>query len=383
MLLFVFAHFGHHLLIALLVPLLPFIRNEFALDYAQAGWVVSACTLSYGVGQLPAGWLADRIGPRIIITIGISGVALFGFLVGMAPSYILMAVFLMLMGILGGGYHPASVPVISTFVEPQNQGQALGIHQLGGTASYFLAPLIAVGVATALGWRGAFIGVAIPIMIFGIIFYVLLGRRGYTGKANLITTESHTKATSTPRHLSPVVAFLILSIFGQALAESTISFTPLFAIDQFGAGEEVGGFMLSLAYSAGFWAGPLGGYLSDRWGSATVMLGASLAAGPLIYLLNLTSYNWSIYAVLLIIGTFMYLRMPVAESYIISHTSEHNRSTMLGIYYSGSRGGIGAIMPALGYLIDRVGFPIGFTVVAAIQILVTLVCAIFLWKNRG
>ena len=39
----------------LIVPLLPFIRNYFALDYTQAGLVISAFTLSYGVGQLPAG----------------------------------------------------------------------------------------------------------------------------------------------------------------------------------------------------------------------------------------------------------------------------------------------------------------------------------------
>jgi len=51
----VLAHFGHHLLVALLVPLLPYIRDDFVLDYSQAGWLVSAFTLSYGISQLPAG----------------------------------------------------------------------------------------------------------------------------------------------------------------------------------------------------------------------------------------------------------------------------------------------------------------------------------------
>ena len=70
--LFVLAHFVHHLLTALTIPLLPFIRSDFSLDYAQSGWAVSAFSLSYGFGQLPAGWLADRIGARLILTIGIS-----------------------------------------------------------------------------------------------------------------------------------------------------------------------------------------------------------------------------------------------------------------------------------------------------------------------
>ncbi|MDP7525779.1 MAG: MFS transporter, partial [Dehalococcoidales bacterium] len=56
------AHFSHHLIAALLQPLLPFIRDDFALDYTQAAWIVSAYTLAYGFSQLPGGWLADRIG---------------------------------------------------------------------------------------------------------------------------------------------------------------------------------------------------------------------------------------------------------------------------------------------------------------------------------
>ena len=37
--LFVLAHFGHHLLTALPVPMLPLIRDEFTLDYTQSGLV--------------------------------------------------------------------------------------------------------------------------------------------------------------------------------------------------------------------------------------------------------------------------------------------------------------------------------------------------------
>ncbi len=91
------AHLGHHLLgQAILVPLLPFIRDEFTLDYTQAGWLVSAFMIPYGISQLPGGWIADRIGPRIVIAIGVSGVALFGLLVGLSPTYIIMIVFLVL-----------------------------------------------------------------------------------------------------------------------------------------------------------------------------------------------------------------------------------------------------------------------------------------------
>ncbi|MFC1988382.1 MFS transporter, partial [Chloroflexota bacterium] len=92
--LFVLAHFSHHLIAALLQPLLPLIRDDFALDYTQASWVVSAFTLAYGISQLPAGWLTDRLGARAMIAIGITGAAICGLVVGLSPSYTLMVVFL-------------------------------------------------------------------------------------------------------------------------------------------------------------------------------------------------------------------------------------------------------------------------------------------------
>src|SRR3989304_1073092 len=124
--LFVLAHFSHHLIAALLQPLLPLIRDDFKLDYTQAGWVVSAFTLAYGISQLPAGWLADRIGARLLITIGISGVAVAGLLVGLSPTYTIMVISLVVMGILGGGYHPAASPLVSASVDQNKRGRALG-----------------------------------------------------------------------------------------------------------------------------------------------------------------------------------------------------------------------------------------------------------------
>ena len=380
--LFVLAHFAHHLLSALLTPLLPFIRDEFALNYTQAGWVVSAFFVSYGISHLPAGWLADRVGPRILITVGISGVALAGLLVGLSPTYIMMVIFLVLLGLMGGGYHPASAPLISAAVESNSRGRALGIHQIGGSASYFLAPLIAVAIATALGWRGSFIWLSIPTIIFGIVFYVLLGRRGYAEKAKSRITGSDIETPPTPGHWRRLVSLIILSVVGQALLVSATSFVPLFLVDHFGASEESAGAMLALIYGVGLGAGPLGGYLSDRLGRLPLIIVVSLITGPIIYLLNLAPYFWGILVVLIAIGMVRHMPMPVAEAYIIGQTSERNRSTILGIYYFGSRGGPGVITPIIGYLIDHFGFHTSFSVVGATMVVLTIGCSIFLWGSR-
>ena len=376
------AHFGHHLITALLIPLLPYIRNDLSLTYTQAGWLGSAFSLAYGISQLPAGWLADRIGSRIVLTFGVAGVGVAGLLIGLAPTYVMLALFLVILGIAGGGYHPAAAPLVSASVKAKNRGRALGLHQVGGSGSFFLAPLIAAGIASAFGWRGTFLAVSVPVIAFGIVFYILLGRLVYSQNAEQRMYASHDEITPSPRRLRQLVVVVILGIASMALVYSTISFVPLFIVDHFeGVSNEAAAAMVSLIYFGGLWAGPLGGYLSDRLGSVPVILAAGFIAGPAIYLQNLTPFGIAFSAVLIIIGMAMHLGMPVVEAYIISHTSERKRSTVLGIYYLGSRGGL-AIAPVIGYLIDHYGFYTTFSIVGATMVAVTFICTILLWGSR-
>jgi MFS family permease len=375
---FVLAHFSHHLLIALLVPLMPLIRDEFALDYTQSGLLFSVFTMSYGISQLPAGWLADRVGARILITIGICGVALAGLLVGLSQTYAMMLGFLALMGVLGGGYHPASSPLISASVELKNRGRSLGIHLIGGSSSFFLAPLIAAAFAVALGWRAPFIILAVLTFAFGIIFYVLLGRLAEKRKDNNGPGNSPDNPTIQQRH-NRLVPFIILATFMGAVLFSTVSFIPLFLVDNFGVAEGAAAAFIAIIYFAGLLASPLGGYLSDRFGRVSVLLAASFIAGPVIYMLNIVPLGLGIGVILFIVGAILYIPQPATEAYIIGQVSHRRRSSVLGIYFSGALMGAGAITPLLGYFIDHVGFSTSFTIVAVALVVISLICSIWLW----
>ena len=375
------AHFGHHLLTALPVPLLPMIRDDFNLSYTQAGLVVSAFSLSYGFSQLPAGWLADRIGYRVLITIGICGVAVAGFLVGLSNTYIMAIIFLVFMGIAGGGYHPSAAPLIGASIEPEKRGRALGIHLIGGSGSFFLSPLIAAVIASIWGWRGAFVGLSIPTALFGIAFFILLGRMGPISKDTQVVTDQYDGAPSPPKRFRRLVAFLVLSTFVQAAIISTIAFIPLFMVDNFGISEGKAAAFLSIIYSASLWAAPLGGYISDRVGRVPVIIVSCLFSAPLIYLLNVTPYGITFGILLLSIGMFMAVRGPTAEAYIIGETPANIRSTIFGIYYfSGME--VGAVFtPIMGSLIDRIGFNSSFTIASITIFLITLTCSVFLRRR--
>jgi len=381
------AHLSHHLLTALPVPLLPYIRDDFGLDYTQAGWVITAFSLAYGFGQLPAGWLADRIGSRLLITIGICGVAVTGLLIGLSQTFILMLVFLALMGIAGGGYHPAATPMISASVEPQNQGRALGFHLIGGSLSFFLAPLVAVGIAAAWGWRGSFIGLAVPTLIFGIVFYVLITRWSKPGtQTQPMVSESPEATPSQPPRRRQLVAFMTLTIIVQAIGFAVMSFITLYMVDHFGVSEETAAVFLSVLYSAGLWASPLGGYISDRLGRIPVMVVTCIVTAPAIYLLNVVPYGpfgIAFGALLILHGMTMYIRMPVSEAYIFSHSPERHRSTIFGIYYFIGMEAGGVLTPYMGWFIDQHGFYLTFAASGAITLVVTLFCSVFLWGKRN
>ena len=344
--------------------------------------MLSAFHISYGISQLPAGWLADRIGPRILITIGISGVAIAGFLVGLSPNHIMVIIFLVLMGVLGSGYHPASAPLISASVEPKNQGRALGLHITGEYVAFFLAPLMAAAIALAWGWRAPFIILAIPTFLFGIVFYMLMGRRSPIKQAERQTTSNYTETPPTPGRSRRLVTLFILVTSVQATIFAVIAFIPLYLVDYFGIGKETAAAFISLFYSAGLWASPLGGYLSDRLGRIPVLLATCLMAGPVILLLNLAPYGFGTGAILVIIGMAAYAAQPISVAYIVSNTPERHRSSILGIYFFGNMEGAGVLTLLMGNLIEHFGFHLSFTIAGAAMLGIAATCSMLLWGSR-
>src|SRR5512146_2761642 len=107
----------------MLGPLMPMIKDDLNLSSSQVGLLTAAFSVTGGIAQLPAGWLADRVGNRVMILIAISGVAAGGVLVGLSHSFVGLIIFLILTALLAGGYHPASASAISSFVPPERRGR--------------------------------------------------------------------------------------------------------------------------------------------------------------------------------------------------------------------------------------------------------------------
>jgi MFS family permease len=316
-----------------------------------------------------------------------------GILVGISQTYIMLIMFLILMGLLGGGYHPASAPLISSSVEPEKRGRALGFHVVGGSASFFLTPIIAALIAGYWGWRGSYIGLAIPTAILGILFYIILGHGKADGHIQQINKGHPVGASNTTGSFRRLTAFLILTVLGGGAGYSIMGFIPLYIVDHFGASERMAASLLSVAWSAGLWASPLGGYLSDRFGRVRIILTSSIFSGVLIYLLNVVPFGWGlegvfyinglgIGTVLLFMGVSSFIRMPVSEAYIMSQAPVHRKSTIFGVYYFAMQQAGGVFAPIVGVMVDKYGFHSCFTIASIVVIGVTLLCSVFLLEGR-
>ncbi len=377
--LFALAHFSHHLMTALLVPLLPMIRGEFHLDYTQAGLLLSAFNLTSGISQLPGGWLADRVGSRLMTTIGLSGMALAGIAVGLSHSLTMATIFLALMGILAGAYHPAATPMVSRSVKPQHRGRALGVHAIGGSISAVASPIVATGIAGVLSWRGSFIGLALPTLFLGIFLYFRLGKHFQvpSGKRRTLVPDERPSSGDWRR----LAVFLFLINYYAATIVSIASFIPLFLVDHLHFSKQTAAAFYALIYAVGFLS-PLWGHVSDRFGQIPVILTLCFLAGPVIYLLTLVSSLAWLIPMMIMIGMLIYIRIPSSESFIIGNTTDRNRSMIMGIYYFGNLEGAGVLTPVLGNLIDRFGFHNSFAIIGIALLIPTLICAPLLRGNR-
>jgi FSR family fosmidomycin resistance protein-like MFS transporter len=390
---FIMAHFGHHLLTALPGPLLPAIRTAFGLSYTRASWVTTTFALAGGAGQLPSGWLADRISPAIMIAIGTVGVAVGGILVGVSQTFLTLLVFLVIMGLMTGGYHPSSTPLILSSVEPERRGRALGLHLLGGNSSFFVAPLIAGGLMSlwpALNWHGPFLVLAVPTAIFGIIFYIYLTRHGGMAHVQRARQRASEEKPPQPGYKRRLIAYLVMMVLGGGAGMSVNAFLTLYMSDVLmkdlpkTVSEPRAAMLMSILYIPGIAGGTiLGGWISDRIGTVKVIITTSIISGLIIFGVRSATMGFGFYIILFVMGLNMAIRMPVTEVFIMGQTPARHRSTIYGVYYFTMQYTGAIFAPIMGWLLqNKYTFDQMFLFSAYAVTAISVVTSFFIWDAK-
>lgn len=159
-----------------------FIQREFHISDVQLGPVFSAFLLGYALFQAPAGRLADRFGPRLILMLGTLWWGVFTALTAMVPAGIagLLGVLLAVRFTLGAGeavMFPACNRLVANWIPSQERGLANGFIFAGVGAGAGITPPLVTYVMLRYGWRASFwVSAAIGMAAGGIWYWLARNR---------------------------------------------------------------------------------------------------------------------------------------------------------------------------------------------------------------
>ena len=124
---------------------------EFPVSTATVGLIVSVGYALFGIGALPGGILADRLGSRTLIVGCLAGMGLSFLLLSVAPGILTIAIALAAWGIAASVYHPSGLSLISTGVD--NRGSAFAYHGMAGNIGIAFGPLLTAVLLLSFDWR--------------------------------------------------------------------------------------------------------------------------------------------------------------------------------------------------------------------------------------
>jgi FSR family fosmidomycin resistance protein-like MFS transporter len=151
------AHGVSHFSQLLLAPLFPWLKDAFAVSYAELGFLLTIFFVVSCVVQTLSGFWVDRYGPRPILFTGLTLLALAALGFAASTSYWMLAAFSVVAGIGNGVFHPVDYSLLNRKVDKSRLGHAYSVHGITGSLGWALAPLLLVPLTLALSWRVALV----------------------------------------------------------------------------------------------------------------------------------------------------------------------------------------------------------------------------------
>jgi FSR family fosmidomycin resistance protein-like MFS transporter len=342
-----------------LSALLPFLKTTHGLTYAQAAMIILVSTMTSSIIQPLFGYLSDQTGRRWLLpsSITLAGV---GFaLTGVAPSYPVILVLVVLGGVGVAAWHPEGYKT-ATGVAGERKATALGWFSLGGNVGFALGPPVMTALVTSLGVAGTLGLLAPTVVVAGLFVTVLpLIARASAVPRPAAATRTHltamggqgsTDGVNMPRAMAMLILVVTLRSW------STLGFTtfvPFFYIDVLKQDPRLVGPLLFVFLGGGALGSVFGGPIADRLGARAFVRWVLLAALPFGVLFMLTD-GIVRFVVLGLFGAILTASFSVsvvlAQAYL-----PRNAGMASGLIVGFAVGTGGLAVTLLGYAADHYG----------------------------
>jgi predicted MFS family arabinose efflux permease len=165
------AHFADHYVLLIFPTVVIVMQAELNRSYAELIALSTACFVAFGLFSLPAGWIGDHWSRRNMLAIFFFGCAGSLAAVAMAPSLLMLAIALFVLGVFAAIYHPIGTTFL--IANSQNRGRDIATNGVFGNLGVAFAPGITGIIASLLGWRMAFVIPAILCAVIGVAFLLM------------------------------------------------------------------------------------------------------------------------------------------------------------------------------------------------------------------
>jgi ACS family hexuronate transporter-like MFS transporter len=139
-----------------LAVLIGDVRRDLGLTETDYSQIVSLFFVSYAIMYAGSGYIVDRLGTRLGISIFVAFWSVAQMLHGVAAGKWSLAGFRFLLGLTEPGSFPAAVKAIAEWFPPKDRAIGVGIFNAGSSLGAAVASPVAAFLALRYGWRAAF-----------------------------------------------------------------------------------------------------------------------------------------------------------------------------------------------------------------------------------
>ena len=342
--------------------MLPFLVQERGLNYAAAGGLVLAQTLSSSVVQPIFGQLSDRRSSPWLLPAGVATAAIGVGVASLLPTYPLIWLAIAVSGVGVAAYHPDGARY-ANFASGARRATGMSYFAVGGNLGFAAGPIVATPVLLLFGLEGGWLIAVLPFVAAGALLMGLGRIESHRGHA-LARSGIHRRGHDDwPAFGRLTVALLARSVVFYGLN----TFIPLFWVAVLGQSKAAGGFALSLFLLTGVAGTLVGGRLADRFSKKWLVVAGFAVSAPLIVAVALIRSSWLADLALVPMALAVYAPSSVTTLYgqeLLPSRMGFASGVTLGL--SLSFGGVMA--PVVGRIGDAYGLPVAVLLLAALPL---------------
>ena len=309
--------------IDLYLPAYPTLAAEFGVAETQVQLTLTACVFGLALGQLVIGPVADRVGRRLPVVVGLAGWAVASLLVAAAPTLELLTLGRFVQGFVVAAGMVTARAILRDLSSGQDLARAFARLFLVVGAVPLVAPFLGSLLLEATSWRGVFVVLAVVGLLLSVLTAIALPE-------------------TLPREMrTPVPVRSLAGSYGRLLADrsfiapammASLAFAGLFVYingSSFVLQEQFG--LSQLAYGTVFGAvtislivgSQLSSVLVGRFGLVTVLRAAPIVGSVAIGTVFAFSLLGDLPLVVLIAGLMaamgvVGLAMPAASAHVLN-----------------------------------------------------------------